>query len=91
MELNEFINDATDKLFKEFHKAIEKLLMQDIIMIYNECYSSYDNYLDTIIKGNQRIDEIKSMGLSFCVHPKHIILDEEIFNFISSLRLLYKK
>lgn len=91
MELNEFIKNTTDNLYKEYQKSIEKLLMQDIIMIYNGCYGDYERYRNTIIEGNKRIDEVKSIGLTFTIHPKHIILDEEIYNFISNLKLLYKE
>lgn len=90
MELHEFIKNVTDNLYKELQKSTEKLLIQDIIMIYNGCYRDYEHYIDTIIKSNQRINEIKSKGLTYTIHPKHIILDEETYNFISSLKLLYK-
>ena len=90
MDLQDFIKVVADNLIKEYQISTEKLLMQDIIMIYNGCYSDYEHYKDIINKGNERIDEFKSAGLSFTIHPKHIILDEEIYNFILSLKLLYK-
>lgn len=90
MDLNEFIKNTTDVLYNEVQKAQEKLLIQDIIMIYNRCYHTYEDYKNTIIKGNERIEEIKSMGLTFTIHPKHILLDEEVYYFIRQLRNLYK-
>lgn len=90
MELNEFIKNVTDDLYKELQKSTEKLLIQDIIMIYNGYYCNYEYYTDSIIKNNNRIDEIKSIGFSYTIHPKHIILDKEIYNFIESVAKCYK-
>lgn len=90
MEIHEFIKDVYDNLLKECQTSTEKLLIQDIIMIYNKFYDNYEDYKHTIIEGNRRIDEVIKMGLTYTIHPRHIILDEEIYNFILSLKLLYK-
>ena len=99
MNLNEFVNDIASKILKDVREAETKMVLQDIIMIYENSYLSYGHYLDVIKKGNERIDEIKNkqdilvsaFNVNTTYYVKHTILEEFEFDFIRSLRPLYRK
>lgn len=98
MELNNFINEIASKIREDLNRQQSRMMLQDIIMIYNGCYNSYENYLDTMIKGNERIDEFNerqnaelSPFIKSTYYIKHIIIEKEDYDFIKSLSLLYNK
>lgn len=90
MELNDFINDVVNELTERVRIASEKMIIQDILMIFNDSYECYEKYVDEMIKANKRVNEFEKLGISFTVHPKHIIINKEIYNFIKDLRKVYK-
>lgn len=99
MNLDEFVSDIASKILKDVREAETKMALQDIIMIYENCYINYGHYLDTIKKGNERIDEIKNkqnnlvsaFNINTTYYVKHTILEEFEFDFIRSLRPLYRE
>ena len=78
MIFNDFINNICEDMQKQIQMCNNKMLMQDIIMIYNGCYHNYEDYKNTIIKGNNRVDEWNKNTLSYTYHPKHIILERSL-------------
>lgn len=86
----DYINNVCSDLHDKFNLATEKLLIQDIIMIYNNCYTSYEEYVDNMQKANNRIKEFDILGVSFSIHPNHIIIRKEVYDFIKKLRGVYK-
>ena len=88
-ELNKFIDKIKDELNEKLNNVTEKLIIQDIIMIYNQAYESYEVYHKEMIKANERITCYMNTNM-FYVHPKHIILKKELFTFILSLKAIYK-
>ena len=89
--LNEFITKATE----EIKYCEEKQVIQDIIMIYNNCYRNYTHYVEVMKSGNKRIDEIEQRSylhsFTFTYQPKHTILDKRMFDYIIDLSKLYLK
>ena len=41
-------------------------------------------------KANNRIEEFDILGVSFSIHPNHIIIRKEVYDFIKKLRGCYK-
>ena len=89
--LNEFITKATE----EIKYCEEKQLIQDIILIFNNRYKNYSEYVDCMKTSNKRIDEIEQRmyfhSFTFSYHPKHTILDKRMFDFIIEVSKLYVK
>lgn len=94
MEINEYISKLTSELSEKLQLASEKLLVQDIIMIYKGKFRSYQEYVETMKSGNDRIDEFdKRVNCNTCItfYAKHNIISLDLYNFIISLRILYKE
>lgn len=87
-ELSDYINEMTKKI----NLMSSKMLLQDIIMIYNGCYgNTYDKYLETIKKANEkardfRILDSHSFSTKMMYTPDHVILEEFEFDYIIELR-----
>ena len=94
----EFINELTEKFTKNLQEQSQKLLLQDIIAIYNGVYSNYIEYWEHMINFNKFIEEtnIKNMEnnqnalkWNFNYYIKHEILSELEFNYIIELSKCY--
>ena len=91
MELDEFISKMTSMI----NRNKTKQLIQDVIMIYEESYESYDNYVETMkIINNKRTKENPLNACNFSVsvnyQPTHEIIEEWEYDFLIELRKLYK-
>jgi hypothetical protein len=88
-ELNEFIDKIKNELNEKLNNATEQLIIQDIIMIYNRTYESYEVYRKTMMEANMQLTCYMNTN-KFYIHPKHIILKKELYAFILSLKAIYK-
>ena len=90
------INDYVDELTKSTNRMTSKMLLQDIIMVYNGCYGeTYSEYLEIIAKANEKVREMRKMDMhSFSTTlvfvPYHNILEQFQFDYIKELRGLYE-
>ena len=94
MEINEYISKLTSELSEKLQLASEKLLVQDIIMIYKGKFRSYQDYIETMKDANERIDEFdKRVSFDTCItfNSKHHLISLDLYNFIINLRILYKE
>ena len=94
MELNDYINKLTNELSDKIKDTSEKLLVQDIIMIFKGKFRSYQEYTQVMKSVNEKIDEydIKISFDSYITYTcKHNIISLDLYNFIMGLRKLYKE
>lgn len=91
-ELSDYINEMT----KSISRLESKMLLQDIIMIYNGCYGdTYGDYIEKIKKSNEKVRDFRrldthSFSAKMTYVPYHTILEEFQFNYLLELRKLYK-
>lgn len=92
MDFSEYISSITNSISVEFNKAIVKRLLYDIIEIYKGRYCYYDNYKDAMLNENSSIDysfnyNRNDFKINYVYIPKHIILEEFVFNYIKELSM----
>lgn len=88
-----FIHDIVDDLAHKIQSANEKMLIQDIIMIFENKFKNYVEYSNEMVNANTRIDEFdKRINSEYNItfYPKHHIISLDLYNFIIELRRLYK-
>lgn len=94
MVISDYINKLTSELSEKLQLSNEKLLVQDIIMIYKGTFRSYQEYTETMKNANERIEEFeKRISFDTCItfYSKHHLVSLDLYNFIIGLRILYKE
>ena len=84
------LSEWLDEVVKDATQAQERMLIDDVIDIYNGEYEDYDSYIKfkgKIIKHCIGLNQKNEM--SICVEP--ILLAEPIFNYIKDIASLYVK
>lgn len=92
MDFSEFASSMMDSISVECHKAIVKRLLNDIIEIYKGRFCFYGDYKDLMLKENSLIDysfnyNRNDFKINYVYIPKHIILEEFVFNYIKELSM----
>lgn len=91
-ELSDFINEMT----KNIKRMESKMMLQDIIMVYNGCYGdTYGEYVEKIEEANKKIRDFRkldshSFSTAMFYTPDHIVLEEFQFNYLRKLRGEYQ-
>lgn len=95
--MQEFLNNLTEIFSKNLQEQEQKLLLRDIIAIYNGVYNDYSEYKEQMFNFNNWVDNennnflMRSSGIkwNFNYYIKHNILSEFEFNYIIELSKCY--
>ena len=85
------LDDVARQLVDEAKTATERMLIDDIIYIYEHPYISYNHYFHEIAKYNEncikKISDLKpgSFSMSFTYSPQRMIMSKEVFDYIEKL------
>lgn len=90
MELDEFINNITEKLNTDLQTKQEYSMIDDIISIYKLEFNSYDDYVNYIRNYNELVNNknyeyiknIKEHKYLINYYFKKNLLSEELFEYI---------
>lgn len=84
-------NDLFEPITKKVNLASEKMLLDDIIFIYEHPFISYDYYIKTIqrynneiIKKNRTLEPGK-FTTSYIYYPQRFILSKDLFNYVKEI------
>ena len=85
------LDDVARKLVDEAKTAAERMLIDDIIYIYEHPYISYKHYTKLIADYNseciKKNTELKPGVLctNYLFHPQRIAVSEEVFDYIEKI------
>jgi len=85
------LDDVAKGIVNEAKNIAEKMLIDDIIYIYEHPLISYNSYIKEAFKYNEncikKVSDLKpeSWSMTFTYSPQRMILSKEVFDYIEEL------